>query len=120
MQTKIQPISMQKIALGLMCCAFGLQGLEYEPQLENDYVSVARVKIFPHEEIGLHRDASPQVVIALQGGTITRLESNGQEVDVAFPTGAAVFRNPDPEGELHRSVNNSSEPVEIIVIQLKQ
>jgi hypothetical protein len=44
-----------------------------------------------HEEIGLHRDAYPQVVIGLQGGIITRLEANGSTVHVNFPTGRAVF-----------------------------
>jgi hypothetical protein len=34
-----------------------VQALEYEPQFENDQISVAKAKIQPHEEIGLHRDA---------------------------------------------------------------
>jgi hypothetical protein len=41
----------------------GLRALEYEVQLDNDQVSVSRVKIMPKEEIGLHRDALQQVVI---------------------------------------------------------
>lgn len=96
-----------------------MNALEYEVQLDNDQVTVARIKVLPHEEIGLHRDALPQVVVAIKGGTITRLEADGKVNDVQFPTGVAVFRTPDPEGQLHRSVNKSSDPVELIIIQLK-
>lgn len=96
-----------------------MQAVEYEHQFENDQISIGKVTIAPREEIGLHRDAYPQVVIALKGGTITRLETDGRTTDVQFPTGKAVFRNQDPENEQHRSVNNSSEPVELMIIQLK-
>jgi hypothetical protein len=73
-----------------------------------------------YEEIGLHRDAYPQIVVALQGGIITRLEADGSKVDVNFPTGQAVSREVDPPDQLHKSVNNSSDPVELIIIQLKK
>ncbi len=106
--------------LSLICIfSINLQALEYEMQLENNSVVVARVKIMPQEEVGLHRDAYPQVVVALQGGVITRLEADGSTVDVNFPTGKAVFREIDPPDQLHRSINNSPAPVELIVIQLK-
>lgn len=111
---------MKKILLGLVCLASAsIQALEYELQFENDQISVAKAKIQPHEEIGLHRDVYPHVVIALKGGTITRLEADGRETEVQFPTGVAVIREADPQDELHKSVNNSSEPVELIIIQLK-
>jgi quercetin dioxygenase-like cupin family protein len=112
---------MLRLFLGLLCVtSFQVFTLEYEIQLENDEVSVARAKILPHEEIGLHRDAYPQVVVALQGGIITRLESDGTTNDVAFPTGKAVYRPIDPPDQLHKSVNNSDSPVELIIIQLKK
>jgi quercetin dioxygenase-like cupin family protein len=95
------------------------QALEYEVQFENDQVCVSRVVIEPKEEIGLHRDALPQVVIGLRGGTITRLEADGREVEVQFPTGKAVYRPIDPENELHKSVNRSNSPIEMIIVQMK-
>lgn len=112
---------MKYVLLGFVCLfSFEIQAIEYEIQLENDVVSIARAKIMPFEEIGLHRDAYPQVVVALQGGIITRLEADGSTTDVAFPTGQAVFREIDPPDQLHKSVNNSSAPVELIIIQLKK
>lgn len=110
-----------KRLLFLACLAFAhIQALEHTVQFENDQVCVSRVVIEPKEEIGLHRDAVPQVVIGLKGGTITRLESDGRKVDVEFPTGKAVYRPVDPENELHKSVNKSDTPVEIIVVQIKK
>ena len=111
---------MKIILTGLACLlSLSLQAIEYEVQLQNEQVHVARAKIMPYEEIGLHRDEHPQVVIALQGGTITRLEANGTKTDVFFPTGTAVFREVDPPNEFHKSVNNSSAPIELIIILLK-
>jgi len=111
---------MKTLLLCLICSlSLKVQGLEYEIQLENGSVRVARVKIMPQEEIGLHRDTHPQVVVALQGGVITRLEADGSTTDVNFPTGQAVFRDVDPPEQLHKSVNSSPTPVELIIIQLK-
>lgn len=111
---------MKRILAALMCfLSFEMQALEYEKQFENDQICIGKAKIAPHEEIGLHRDEYPQVVIALKGGTITRLETDGRTKDLKFPTGETVFRDADPENELHRSVNNSSQPIELIIIQLK-
>lgn len=95
------------------------QALQYEVQFENDQICVSRVVIEPQEEIGLHRDALPQSVIGVRGGTITRLEADEREVEVQFPTGKVVYRPADPENELHRSVNRSNAPIELIIIQYK-
>ncbi len=110
-----------KRLLTIFACfvTFKTQALEHKTLLENDQVSVAQVKIAPYEEIGLHRDEYPHVVIPMLGGTITRLEPDGRMTDVNFPTGTAVYRGVDPEGVLHRSVNNSSAPIELLIIQLK-
>ncbi len=109
------------LLLTLACLiSFKIYALEYEMQFENDVVSVTRAKILPHEEIGLHRDAYPQVIVALQGGIITRLEADGSKVDVNFPTGKAVFRSIDPPDQLHKSINDSDSPIELIIIQLKR
>ena len=38
-----------------------IQALEYNVQFENEHVHVAKAKIMPHEEIGLHRDQTLRV-----------------------------------------------------------
>lgn len=112
---------MKKILVIMICfLSFQIEALEYEQKFENDQISIGKAIMAPHEEIGFHRDVNPQVVIALKGGTVTRLEADGKKVDVNFPTGQAVYRESDPENEQHRSVNNSSEPIELLIIQLKK
>ncbi len=104
----------------LVCFAlFCLEALEYEVQFENDQVLIYRVVIGPGEEIGLHRDAVAKMVLALRGGTITRIEEDGRESEVEFPTGQVIYRSVDPENERHRSVNRSDCPIELVMIQMK-
>jgi hypothetical protein len=111
---------MKKLLTIAFCfLALALQALEYEKQFENDQVCVARAKLLPHEEVDLHRDVYPAVVIAVKGGVITRFEADGRITDVNFPTGVPVFREADPESELHKSVNRSDDPIELTIIQLK-
>lgn len=112
---------MKRLFSALLClCSIEAYSLEYKILHENDSVGISWVKIMPYEEIGLHRDAYPHIVIALEGGIITRLEADGSKVDVNFPTGQAVSREVDPPDLLHKSVNNSPNPVELIIIQLKK
>lgn len=108
-----------KKLVGLLvgCLALQLNGLEYVQQFENDQVVVGKVVIAPYEEIGLHCDVHSHLVIGIKGGTITRIEPDGSLTDVVFPTGETVFRKADFVE--HRSVNNSAESIELIIIQLK-
>lgn len=113
-------LDIKKILLGLACFLhIQSQALEYELHFENESVTAAKVTIFPYEEIGLHRDTTPHVVVALKGGVLTRIEADGRLVDVHFPTGIAVFRCVDPPNELHKTINSSSESIELIIISLK-
>lgn len=113
--------SLLKTTMFLFCitCSFKGNALEFKVLLDNAETMVAWAKIDAHEEIGLHRDEYPEVVIALKGGTITRLEADGSTTDVVFPNNVAVYRPADPINELHRSVNNGNDPVELIIILFK-
>lgn len=106
------------MALGCLW-SFELAAMEYKVEIDNDFVHVAKAKIMPYEELGLHYDEHPQVVVAIQGGIITRLEADGTTTNVTFPTGTPVFRESEPSSKMHRSVNQSSEPIELMIIQLK-
>lgn len=111
---------MRKVLIG-MCSllACGISAVESEIQFENNQIRASKIKIKAHEEIGLHRDDYPQVIISLKGGTITRLEGDGSMTDIDFPKGETVFREADPLGQLHRSVNKTCKPIELIIIELK-
>jgi len=98
---------------------FGLQSLEHEMLCDNEQVKVTKVSLAAKEEVGLHRDEHPHIVIAIKGGTVRRLELDGTTNDVHFPTGKVVHRDADPVGKLHRGINISDETVELIVVELK-
>ncbi len=106
--------------LSLFLLPFGLEALEYKVLFENQEVSFAQMKMMPGEKTGLHRDALQQIVFAIKGGTITRLEANGTTTDVHFPTGITVVRGIDPPNELHASINKGSEPIELLVLSIKK
>lgn len=105
--------------LPLLALCFSLQGLEYEVQFEDSKVIVVRAKIEAHETAELHRDDIPHLVTAIKGGVLTRIEADGTENVVAFPTGVTIYRDKDPIGEYHRTENRSDEAVELIIINLK-
>lgn len=110
---------MKYILLAMACVVSSIQAIEYEKQYENDHVCVSRVVIMPQEEIGLHYDVSPQLVIAIKGGILTRFELDGSITEVEFPTGTTVFRPAETADKMHKTANKQSEPIEIIVIALK-
>ncbi|UNE35504.1 hypothetical protein KG892_00545 [Vermiphilus pyriformis] len=93
--------------------------MEYIKQFENDRVNVFRIKIMPQEQTELHYDVYPHIVIALNGGTIMRNEADGSTTHVEFPTGKALFRAAESPDKVHGSVNISSAPIELIIIELK-
>ncbi len=112
---------MKNILLAICLLVVGKAfALEYEVLLENDLVTVCRVKIMPQEEIGLHYDQYPQVVVARQGGVITRLEQDGSTTDVEFPTDVPVYRPAETADKIHKSVNNQPGPIELIITQIKK
>lgn len=93
--------------------------IQYEVTLDNHLVHIAKVRIEPKEEIGLHYDQYPQIIFALKGGIITRLESDGSTVDVTFPTGQMIYRPAESPDKMHKSINNQSEDIEFFLIQIK-
>lgn len=109
------------IAIGFISFTFlRMHAMEFEILKDTDQVRVSRWKVEAGEEVGLHRDKQPAIVIVIQGGTITRLEPDGTTTEVHFPQGVAVNRPVDRFAEPHRSINNGASPVEAIMVEFKQ
>jgi hypothetical protein len=109
-----------KYSLLVVCLFFSrMNALEYVKQFENDKVCVSYLKIMAGEEIGEHYDTLPQIVIALDGGVITRLEADGSKTEVEFPTGQSVFRQAETPDKMHKSVNATAKAIAMIIVQLK-
>ncbi len=89
-------------------------------QFENDDVKVFKTTITPNEPLKMHRHDCDRVVIGLKGGTLTKIEETGETSLLVFETGKAYWLTRDPENELHGDINESDDPVEVMVIEIKK
>ena len=89
------------------------------PQFENEHVQVWKSVIVPDQPLEMHRHDNPRAIIALKGGTLTVVSDAGERREMTWETGRAYWLDADPPGELHGDVNEGPEPVEVIVVQLK-
>lgn len=88
-------------------------------QFENEHVRVWKTVIMPHQPLKMHRHDCARVVVGLKGGSLTKIEETGETSELAFETGKAYWLNEDPPNTLHGDVNESNEPIEVIVIEIK-
>jgi len=115
------------LTVGLTACgqpaveeqATGQEVTRRVPQFENEHVEVWKTIILPNQPLSMHRHDNPRAIIAVKGGTLTLVNEAGDERDMVWETGSAYWLDIDPEGELHGDVNRGSEPIEVIVVQLK-
>ena len=91
-----------------------------EPQFENSEVQVWKSIISPGTPLGLHRHDHGRALISLNGGVLNVVDGNGKVVDVyKLQAGKAMWLDADKPGTQHADVNPGKEPVEVIVVQLK-
>ena len=110
------------VALALLvgCASAPQQGTTQRvPQFENEHVVVWKSIIYPNQPLSMHRHDNPRALIALNGGTLKVVNENGESHDMVWEPGTAYWLDADPPGELHGDVNEGSEAVEVIVVQLK-
>lgn len=88
-------------------------------QFENEHVRVWKTIIMPHQPLKMHRHDYPRIVIGLKGGKLVKIEETGEVSDLNFDTGVAYWLTEDPPGTLHGDINESDEPIEVMVIELK-
>ena len=91
-----------------------------EPQFENSEVQVWKSIISPGTPLGLHRHDHGRALISLNGGILNVVDGNGKVLDVyKLQAGKAMWLDADKPGTQHADVNPGTEPVEVIVVQLK-
>lgn len=91
-----------------------------ELQFENEYVKVWKTVIMPNQPLKMHRHDSGRVVVGLKGGSLTKIEETGETSELVLETGKAYWLAEDPKGTLHGDINESDEPIEVMVIEVKQ
>ena len=91
-----------------------------EPQFENSEVQVWKSIIYPSQPLSLHRHDHGRALISLNGGQLNVVDEKGKVLDVyKLQPGTARWLDADKPGTQHADVNPGKEPVEVIVVQLK-
>ncbi len=89
------------------------------PQFDNDEVEVWKSIIYPNQPLSMHRHDNPRAIIALKGGTLSVVNENGDSHEMSWESGKAYWLEADTPGELHGDVNEGADPIEVIVVQMK-
>jgi hypothetical protein len=92
-----------------------------EPQFENAEVKVWKSIIMPNQPLALHRHDHGRTIVALKGGTLDVVDGKNRTMKtMTWETGKAYWLGPDPAGEQHGDMNRGTEPVEVIVVEMKK
>lgn len=92
-----------------------------EPQFENDHVRTWKSTIMPKQPLTLHRHEHGRALIALTDGQLKVVDKDGQTINTYnWERGKAYWLDVDPPGQMHADVNDTSQPIEVIVVELKK
>ena len=94
-------------------------GTRREPQFENANVKVWKSIIMPKQPLTMHRHEHGRALIALKGGTIDIVQKSGESKKHVWETGKAYWLDKDLPDTQHADVNNTTEPIEVIVVELQ-
>jgi len=89
------------------------------PQFENDSVKVWKSIIMPNAPLTLHRHDHGRTIVAIVGGDLKIVKESGKTDVAHWESGKAYWLPPDPPGELHKDVNDTGKPIEVIVVEMK-
>jgi len=90
------------------------------PQFDNSSVKVWKTIIMPNQPLNMHRHENGRVIVALQGGTLTVKPDTGASKKLTWETGKAYWLDADPPGEMHGDVNETTKPIEVMVVELQK
>ena len=89
------------------------------PQFENEHVRVWKSIILPDQPLSMHRHEHSRALIALTDGDLDIVQDSGERETVHWEAGTAYWLTHDEPDTLHADVNNSGQPIEVIVVELK-
>lgn len=90
------------------------------PQFENASVKVWRSLVLPNAPLKMHHHDHGRVIIPLRGGTMKIVEQNGSSEEHVWEAGKAYWLPANAPGSMHADVNAGTEPIEVMVVELKQ
>ena len=92
-----------------------------EPQFENEDMRVWKSIIMPNAPLTQHRHEHGRALIALTDGQLKVIDQNGKLINTYnWEKGKAYWLGVDPPGETHADVNETAQPIEVIVVELKK
>ena len=89
------------------------------PQFETPQVKVWKSLVLHNAPLAMHRHDHPRVIIALKGGTMKIVEKSGNSEQHVWETGKAYWLPANPPNTEHADVNAGGEPIEVMVVELK-
>ncbi|MGH9348487.1 MAG: hypothetical protein ACRD26_14600 [Vicinamibacterales bacterium] len=108
-------------AAGALVAQQAQSGTRREPQFENEHVRVWKSIIMPKQPLSLHRHERGRALIALKGGQLKVVDKDGKAVNTYdWETGKAYWLDADPPGQMHGDLNETSESIEVIVVEMKK
>ena len=91
-----------------------------EPQFENEHLKVWKSIILPNQPLNVHRHDHGRALIALVGGKLDVVDEKGTHITTYdWQSGKAYWLPADPPGKMHGDVNHGPDPIEVIVVELK-
>jgi beta-alanine degradation protein BauB len=91
-----------------------------EPQFENAHLKVWKSIILPNQPLTQHRHDHGRALVALTDGVLDVVSPTGKTLTTyRWEKGRAYWLDADPAGETHADVNNTGQPIEVIVVELK-
>lgn len=89
------------------------------PQFENEHVKVWKSIILPDQPLRMHRHEHARALIALTDATLDIVQDSGKTETVHWEAGKAYWLTHDEPDTMHADVNNTDQPIEVIVVELK-
>jgi beta-alanine degradation protein BauB len=106
---------------GAMWAQQQTQATRREPQFENEHVRAWKSIIMPNQPLSQHRHEHGRALIALTDGQLKVVDKDGKVLDTYnWERGKAYWLNADPAGQTHADVNETSKPIEVIVVELQK
>ncbi len=97
------------------------QATRREPQFENEHMRAWKSIIMPRQPLSQHRHDHGRALIALTDGQLKVVDKDGKVVNTYnWEAGKAYWLGADPPNETHADVNETTKPIEVIVVELKR
>jgi len=91
-----------------------------EPQFENSELKVWKSIIMPNQPLALHRHDHGRAAVVLKGGDLDVVDAKGvAQQTYKWETGKAYWLDADPAGTQHGDLNRGKEPIEVVIVELK-